>query len=128
MNSRSTNRGRTFVLCLALAISIIGAHPVPAVAASGNQGYAVYRNGVIAGDIEWHAALLDDPHWNTTTKPIIHIGGFGKTVRLDSWASFLEAKRIKEPIVPSAHRPRRIGPTSNICRASWQARTFPILW
>jgi hypothetical protein len=47
----------------------------------------VYRNGVLGG-FEWHAALMDDPHWNTTSLPVIHTPGSGY-VRWASWKDFL---------------------------------------
>ena len=59
----------------------------PADAATGNQSYAVYRDGVFFG-YTWHAAFLDDPHWNTTTLPVIHQPGSGY-VQWASWSSFL---------------------------------------
>lgn len=59
----------------------------PAFAASGNQGYAVYRDGVFY-NYTWHAALMDDPHWNTTSLPIVHAPGSGN-VKWDSWKNFL---------------------------------------
>jgi len=62
----------------------------PAHAASPNVGDAVYRDGVVWG-LEWHAAIMDDPHYNTTTLPVIQQGGSGY-VKWESWAGFLGGK------------------------------------
>jgi hypothetical protein len=60
---------------------------VKAYAASANVGDAVYRDGVVY--VEWHAAIMDDPDWNTTSKPIIHAPGFNSNVKYGSWSEFL---------------------------------------
>jgi hypothetical protein len=66
----------------------------PAFAATGNQGYAVYRDGVFYG-ADWHAALMDDPHWNTTTLPVVQAPGGSGYVRWDTWSNFLGGKTYK---------------------------------
>lgn len=59
-------------------------------AATGNQGYAVYRNGVKVGpfNVNWHASLMDDPHYNSTSQPVIEADGTNN-VKFSTWAQFV---------------------------------------
>lgn len=82
------------IRALAIVASVVGltaAHLCgfvgQAEAASGSQGYAVYRDGV-AANLTWHAAIMDDPHWNSTSYPVIQAPGTGNVV-YDTWNSFL---------------------------------------
>lgn len=66
----ASTRIRRALCVVAFATGLIASSLIStqsAAAASGNQGYAVYRDGV-AGGLFWHAALMDDPHYNTTTR------------------------------------------------------------
>lgn len=56
-------------------------------AATGNEGYAVYRDGVAAG-LTWHAAIMDQRYPSTTTLPVVQATA-GNTVKAATWASFL---------------------------------------
>lgn len=69
------------VCALLLAISI------PSQAATGYQGYAVYRNGVAV--IEWHAGLMDKASIEDIY-PVIHIGGQGQQVSYAWWHEFTD--------------------------------------
>lgn len=90
----------TMTLCVA---QLAAGAPQAAEAATGNQGYAVYRDGV-AG-IEWHAGIMDDPHYTTTSYPVIHHPGSGY-VKLATWAQFLDKQTYK-----GVYRPK-VAPTS----------------
>ncbi len=65
----------------------------PASAATGYQGYAIYRDGVQAWDggpvINWHAGIMYDPYTSTSSIPLIHTPGKGY-VRFATWNDFME--------------------------------------
>ena len=71
----------TMLLCLFIS---------PANAATGWQGYAVYRDGVgSAGvNIDWHTAIMDKAA-STDVRPVVHAIGPGNNVTIDTWASFM---------------------------------------
>ncbi len=80
----------------------------PAQAATGNQGYAVYRNGVLPGGIEWHTAIMDKAHYNTPTYPVIHApGSSGGNVKFATWSSFIDGNTYQ-----GTYRPKGTAPTS----------------
>lgn len=82
-------------IAVAAAVGLVvslSASAGPATAATGNQGYAVYRDGVVG--FEWHTGLMDDPHYNTTTLPVTHHPGSG-TVTFGTWAKFLDGNTYK---------------------------------
>ncbi|MDO8963842.1 MAG: hypothetical protein Q7W30_05035 [Coriobacteriia bacterium] len=85
-----TSRMKRLVLGAAATLLASALTVAPVYAATGNQGYAVYRDGVLWG-YEWHAALMDDPRWNTTSLPIVHTPGSGY-VKWDTWSNFLGGK------------------------------------
>ena len=86
MNAMNTWMKR--LITIAAAVLLASSLAVSqAFAATGNQGYAVYRDGV-AGNLNWHAAIMDDPHWNTTGLPVIQHSGSGY-VKWDTWANFI---------------------------------------
>lgn len=78
-----------FVLLIVLMLSIIGnINAISSVASSNWLGYAVYRDGVVAGaNVNDHAALM-----NSRTKniypPVLHAVGYGGTVKWDEWFNF----------------------------------------
>lgn len=84
-----------------LASSLVAA---PACAATGNQGYAVYRDGVF-GNYTWHAAIMSLPHWNSDTLPVIHHPGTG-WVGYGTWPEFIAKKTYQ-----GTYRPK-VAPTS----------------
>jgi hypothetical protein len=77
----------------------------PAYAATGNQGYAVYRNGVVVVTDQWHAAVMSLPHWNTNTLPVIHHPG-SDYVQYGTWPEFMGGKTYQ-----GTYRPKT-APTS----------------
>lgn len=77
----------------------------PAYAATGNQGYAVYRDGVL-GNYSWHAAIMSLPHWNSANLPVIHHPGSGKWVEYGTWPEFMGGK-----VYQGVYRPKT-APTS----------------
>ncbi len=56
--------------------------------AQGNQGLAVYRDGVFF-DTNWHAGIMDMPH-ATDYLPVLHHPGGNGVVRWASWDSFMD--------------------------------------
>jgi len=76
----------------------------PAHAATGNQGYAVYRDGVF-GNYNWHAAIMSLPHRTSGTLPVIHHPGSG-WVEYGTWSEFIGGKAYQ-----GTYRPKT-APTS----------------
>ena len=68
-------------------------------AASGYQGYAVYRDGVIFNN--WHAAIMDEAY-STDYLPVVHQPGSGY-VRWDSWDNFMGGKDFKGVYRPNSN-------------------------
>lgn len=56
-------------------------------AASGNQGYAIYRDGVFFG-LDWHSGIMVEPT-RTNSKPVVHAPGTGSSVKADSWTNYM---------------------------------------
>ena len=77
------------VAFLTIMISLFS---IPAYAATGQEGYAVYRDGVAV--IEWHAGLMNKPS-SSESAPVIHAPGSGSNVQYDTWSSFLNGKTFK---------------------------------
>ena len=74
---------------LGLAIIIaIGNLGLTSFAATGNQGYAIYRDGALFG-IDWHAGLMDEPS-TSYYKPVTHIGGLNQGVTFATWGEFMK--------------------------------------
>lgn len=63
-----------------------------AYAATGYEGYAVYRDGVYY--VEWHAGLMDDPYIGYTSQPVVHTPGWDGT-GFASWSQFLNGNTFK---------------------------------
>jgi len=76
----------------------------PAYAAIGNQGYAVYRDGVL-GNYTWHAAIMSLPHWNSGSLPVVQHPGSG-WVEYGTWPEFIGGK-----VYQGTYRPKT-APTS----------------
>lgn len=79
-------------------------------AASGHQGYAVYRDGVSSTWVTggWHAGIMNNPTKSGNTA-IIHIPGPGKKVSFTSWSGFKGSNNYKYAYYPkqsvsSTHR------------------------
>ncbi len=68
-------------------------------AATGNQGYAVYRDGVFFG-FDWHAGLMDEPD-STYYLPILHAPGTSDVVKWDSWSNFIDGNTFKGTYKPT---------------------------
>ncbi|MGD7052942.1 hypothetical protein [Sutcliffiella horikoshii] len=73
-------------------------------AATGYEGYAVYRDGSTP-NYDWHAGLMDEPY-NTNYLPVLHHSGNGY-VKWDSWSGFLNGESFK-----GVYRPKG-APTSS---------------
>lgn len=70
-------------------------------AATGNKGYAVYRDGVFFG-YTWHAGLMRVAHKGSSDKPLIMAPGGEKNVIRDTWSHFLDGNSYK-----GTYRPKR---------------------
>ncbi|MBS4025471.1 MAG: hypothetical protein KGZ96_07315 [Clostridia bacterium] len=62
-------------------------------AATGYQGYAIYRDGVFF-NYDWHAGIMDEPY-SDYYLPVLHHAGSGDVVKWDSWENFLNGKNFK---------------------------------
>lgn len=62
-------------------------------AATGYQGYAIYRDGVLWG-LEWHAGLMDSPD-SSYYLPVTHHPGDGYYVMWASFEDFLDGNNFK---------------------------------
>lgn len=98
------NMRRMAFLIVGIVVAGLVGSPL-AGAATGNQGYAVYRDGVFFGT-NWHAAFMDDPHSNTTSLPVIHAPGTPGMVKFDSWSAFMGGK-----VYQGVYRPK-VAPNS----------------
>ncbi|QTH42022.1 hypothetical protein J4772_31675 [Cohnella sp. LGH] len=67
-------------------------------AATGYQGYAIYRDGVFFG-ADWHAGMMDSAY-SDYYLPVTHHSGSG-VVKWDSWANFLDGNNFKGVYKPS---------------------------
>ena len=89
-----------FVMSLLIASTLA----MPVYAASGNQGYAIYRDGVQnLGNLVWHAGFMDDPTSTATSWPVLHMAvqTDGETrIGWDSWSHFLYGKNFKGVFKP----------------------------
>lgn len=73
---------------IALCVVLICAFTVQAFAASGNVGYAVYRDGVdIAWVNEWHAAMINKTS-KTNSRYVVH-ANLGSDADYGDWDDFL---------------------------------------
>ena len=73
------------ILCALTVLVTVFSHP--AEAATGMQGYAAYRDGVI-GNFEWHAAIMDKAS-SDDIYPVVHAPGISQNVQYGSWDDFL---------------------------------------
>lgn len=86
-------------------------------AASGSQGYAVYRDGVFFG-LDWHSGFMYQPT-SRYSQPIVHAQGSRGTVKIDTWKNFMNDKSFKGVYRPtklptSADRDRFVGMARNL--------------
>lgn len=88
-----------------IAVALMAAVFVtPASAATGYQGYAIYRDGVQAWDngpvINWHTGIMYDPYTSTSSIPLIHHPGGGQYVQFGTWAQFMDGKTFMGVYAP----------------------------
>lgn len=81
---------RTIVSVLVVMLMAIPLFNHPISAATGSQGYAVYRDGVLNG-LNWHTGIMYDPSRNTSSLPVIHHPGNGYA-RFGTWDQFMDGK------------------------------------
>ena len=72
-----------------------------ATAATGYQGYAIYRDGVFF-NTDWHAGIMDEPY-STNVLPVTHHPGSGKHVGYGSWSGFLDGNTFKGVYKPKKY-------------------------
>lgn len=75
-------------------------------AATGNQGYAVYRDGVV-GNIDWHTGIMVESY-TSASQPISHARGKDYQTELTSYNSFVGPNLFK-----GTYRPRTGIPSDN---------------
>ena len=77
------------ILCALTVLVTVFSHP--AEAATGMQGYAVYRDGVTtqgSGNFTWHTGIMDKAS-SDDIYPIIHARGRGYNVQYGHWYEFM---------------------------------------
>ncbi len=90
---KKTKLGIKFALAASFMISAaagLGSNNVDA--ATGNQGYAIYRDGVFFNATD-HAGIMNKPDTNSYTNPIIHHSGSGY-VDFTTYVGFLNGKNF----------------------------------
>ena len=88
------------VIVLLTLVLIISAFSVNVFAATGCQGYAIYRDGAFLGTT-WHAGLMDEPK-STNYLPVLHIGGLNEGVTWCSWSTFINGNVFKGVYKPKS--------------------------
>lgn len=76
---------------LLLAVLLVS---LPCQAATGNQGYAIYRDGV-ALNLTWHAAMMVQPNSSNYAEAIAHAPGGSEKSGYATYAKFLNGKTYK---------------------------------
>jgi hypothetical protein len=81
------------LFCLLIAIiSVFAMFTVPASAAKGYEGYAIYNSGEWYNPF-WHAGLMDEPS-TSYYLPVVH-ANLANGVAYDSWAGFMGGTTFK---------------------------------
>ncbi|MGF7048527.1 hypothetical protein J2T13_003035 [Paenibacillus sp. DS2015] len=90
---KKTKLGMTFLFVISFMISALNIGAENVNAATGNQGYAIYRDGVFFNSTD-HAGFMNKPDTNSYTNPIIHHSGNGY-VNFDTYTGFLANNTFK---------------------------------
>lgn len=91
-----------------IAVALMAAVFVtPASAATGYQGYAIYRDKVVdfIVDNNWHAGIMYDPYTSTSSIPLIHTPGKGY-VRFATWNDFMNYPNQTNTIFMGVYAPK----------------------
>lgn len=88
---------KIIMVLLGVGMIIINSQTVDA--ATGNEGYAAYRDGVFFG-YDWHAGLWDEPD-SSYNLPILHAPGPNSEVGWASWDDFLDGNNFKGTFKPN---------------------------
>lgn len=80
------------IVALIISLTLLLTMVINIQAASGYQGYVVYRDGVL-GSYQWHAAMMYKPY-STDYKPIMHHSGSGYA-KIDTWNNFIDGNTYK---------------------------------
>lgn len=83
MNKRVLKSIIMFILMLTLTTSVF--------AASGYQGYIVYREGS-SFNPDWHTAIVVEPSLIYDSYPIVHARGSSYYANVDTWSHFLNGE------------------------------------
>lgn len=78
---------KKYILIIFITIFFLTALTANTYAATGSQGYAVYRDGAFYGTT-WHAGIMYKPY-STDTKPVIQASGSGTEVDRVTWLKFI---------------------------------------
>lgn len=70
------------------------------IAATGSQGYAVYRNGAVLNP-DWHAGVMYAPS-SSSTDSVVH-SDLGKKVSIVDWTSFMSQQLFIGVYKPNAY-------------------------
>ncbi len=84
---------------LLLAVLLVS---LPCHAATGNQGYAVYRDGV-ALNLTWHAGMMVQPNSSNYAEAIAHAPGGKEKSGYTTYTQFMNGKNFKGVYRP--HKP-----------------------
>lgn len=76
---------------LLLAVLLVS---LPCHAATGNQGYAVYRDGVLGG-LNWHTGIMVEPNSSNYGSAISHAPGTGSKTGYTSYNGFVNGNKYK---------------------------------
>jgi len=80
------------IICLFVVIISVISIPLSVNAATGKEGYAIFRDGVFF-NMTWHAGMMDEPS-SSDYKPVLHHSGSG-VVKWDHWSNFLDGNTFK---------------------------------
>lgn len=83
---------------------------VSSYAATGFEGFAIYRNGAFLGTT-WHAGLMDEAHPKKSL-PVIHVGQSNDAVVFDSWENFINKKTSNNNAFEGFYYPKSGIPSS----------------
>ena len=96
-NMRLTKKIFATVVVMTMIFALLSSHLN---AATGYQGYAIYRDGVFF-NTTWHAGIMDEPYCDTYIYPVVHHPGSGY-VKWDSWENFLDGNNFKGVYRPNS--------------------------
>lgn len=88
------------LMAFALVFIMVASFVTSASAATGNQGYAIHRDGAFFGTT-WHAGLMNKAY-SSYSNPVVHIGGLNEGVTYCSWSTFINGNTFKGVYKPKS--------------------------